>query len=67
MKFTEDQKRVCNGIGIYAITDCIVLPMIHIFKGDFSWSDTILYVAVTIAAAIIVGSFLIIGMKTPKQ
>lgn len=67
MKLSKEQKRGCKGIAIFAITNCFVFPLIHLFKGDFTWSDTLLYVGVTIIVAIVVGGFLTIGMRTPKQ
>ena len=57
MNLTKDQKRACNGIAIYAIMNCFSFPLIHLIKGDFSWSDTFLFVAITIVIGSLSAAF----------
>lgn len=67
MKLSKEQKGACKGIALYAVMNCFGLPLIHLFKGDFSWDETLSYVVATIIVAVIFGGLLTIGMRTPKQ
>lgn len=67
MYITADQKKAIKGISIYAIANCFIQPLYHLIKGDFSWTDTIWYVGLTIAIAVVIGLFFVIGMRIPKQ
>lgn len=67
MNLSNDQCKVIKSIVLYTLANIIVFPVFHWRKGDFNWTDTLLYWALITAVNIIIALLFILGMKTPKN
>lgn len=67
MNLSNDQCKVIKSIVLYTLASIIVFPVFHWRKGDFNWTDTLLYWALITAVNIIIALLFILGMKTPKN
>lgn len=54
MSLSNDQRKVIKSIALYTLANIIVFPLFHWRKGDFNWSDTLLYWALITAVNIVI-------------
>lgn len=66
MKLSKDQKNLLKG-GIAAWAGMIVATVLFAVFGKRTWSDTLWLVLGMTIAEIIVGAFLTLGSRVPKE
>lgn len=66
MKLTKDQKNLLKG-GLAAWAGMIVAMVLFAIFGKRTWSDTLWLILGMTIAEVIVGSFLTLGSRVPKE
>lgn len=67
LKATNDFKKTAKGIVLYALTAIVAFPVLHLVKGDFCWSDTLINAGLMIGLALVIGTFYFFGMQNPEK
>ena len=67
LKATSDFKKAAKGIVLFALAAIVAFPVLHLVKGDFCWSDTLINAGLMIGLALVIGTFYFFGMQIPEK
>ena len=68
MKLSKDQIRIIKSEAITVITFIVVYPLMMFLLGkQMSWGDFLWFAGIMIVIGVILGFFLTLGSKVPKE
>lgn len=67
LRVTDDFKKTAKGLLLYFAASSVVNPVYHMRKGDFNWSDALLYAGLNLIICLVVGAFFFLGMQPPEK